>query len=226
MLTIERIRGGIKINDVHALDAAGIDRRVLADNAARAVAKKMIFEDGFFHADPPHPGNLFVEPDGRIGLIDFGMAGEIDERLREQLAALLVALAGQNPRRVASAVAELSSTKGTINVSALTADLAPILQRYTGRALGEHPGRSVDPRCTRSGPPAPPETAARTGVAVEDACHGRRPRGGRARSGISAGRDHRSLRPSPCRRPVFAGRIGPSIQASRRRRARRYRGTP
>lgn len=136
VLTIERIRGGIKINDVHALDAAGIDRRVLADNAARAVAKKMIFEDGFFHADPPHPGNLFVEPDGRIGLIDFGMAGEIDERLREQLAALLVALAGQNPRRVASAVAELSSTKGTINVSALTADLAPILQRYTGRALG------------------------------------------------------------------------------------------
>ncbi len=136
VLTIERIRG-IKINDVHALDAAGIDRRVLADNAARAVAK-MIFEDGFFHADP-HPGNLFVEPDGRIGLIDFGMAGEIDERLREQLAALLVALAGQNPRRVASAVAELSSTKGTINVSALTADLAPILQRYTGRALGNIP---------------------------------------------------------------------------------------
>ena len=136
VLTIERIRG-IKINDVHALDAAGIDRRVLADSAARAVAK-MIFEDGFFHADP-HPGNLFVEPDGRIGLIDFGMAGEIDERLREQLAALLIALAGQNPRRVASAVADLSSTRGTINVSALTADLAPILQRYTGRALGNIP---------------------------------------------------------------------------------------
>lgn len=134
VLTIERIRG-IKINDLAALDAAGIDRRALADTAARAVAK-MIFEDGFFHADP-HPGNLFVEPDGRIGLIDFGMVGEIDDRLREALSRLLIALAGRDLRRVALALTELTSTRGTVNVSALSADLAPILARYAGRALAE-----------------------------------------------------------------------------------------
>lgn len=124
MLTIERI-SGIKVNDLAALDAAGIDRRALADNAAQAAAK-MIFEDGFFHADP-HPGNLFVEPDGRIGLIDFGMVGEVDEALREALSRLLIALAGRDPRRVA--LQSSSSLRHGGSVSALATDLAPILER-------------------------------------------------------------------------------------------------
>jgi len=136
VLTIERVTG-IKVNDLPALDAAGIDRQALARNAVDATAK-MIFEDGFFHADP-HPGNLFIEPDGRIGLIDFGMAGEVDDRVREQLATLLIALARQDPRRIASAVSDVASGRRAVNVSALTTDLAPITQRYTGRALGDIP---------------------------------------------------------------------------------------
>jgi ubiquinone biosynthesis protein len=136
VLTIERI-SGIKVNDLAALDAAGIERRVLADNAAQAIAK-MIFEDGFFHADP-HPGNLFVQSDGRIGLIDFGMVGEVDEALREALSRLLIALAGRDPRRVALAVIELTSSRTTVNISALATDLAPILERYTERALVDVP---------------------------------------------------------------------------------------
>ena len=40
---------------------------------------EMIFGDGFFHADP-HPGNIIVLPGNRIGLLDFGMVGRIDER--------------------------------------------------------------------------------------------------------------------------------------------------
>jgi ubiquinone biosynthesis protein len=51
---------GIKISDLDALDAAGVDRRELAERATRVTAK-MVFEKGSFHADP-HPGNFFVEP--------------------------------------------------------------------------------------------------------------------------------------------------------------------
>ncbi len=87
VLTLERMHG-IKVNDVAALDAAGIDRAALASRAAR-IATQMIFQDGFFHADP-HPGNLFVENDGGIALIDFGMVGEVDEQLRDRLGALLL----------------------------------------------------------------------------------------------------------------------------------------
>jgi ubiquinone biosynthesis protein len=78
VLTLERIIG-IKVDDVAALDSAGINREELASRAAE-LAYAMIFEDGFFHADP-HPGNLFIEAGGRIGLIDFGMVGEVDDRL-------------------------------------------------------------------------------------------------------------------------------------------------
>ncbi|MGW9345942.1 ABC1 kinase family protein, partial [Streptomyces albidoflavus] len=70
VLTLERMTG-IKINDLAALDAAGIDRAVLAQTGAD-IMLRMIFEHRFFHADP-HPGNLFVQPDGSIALIDFGM---------------------------------------------------------------------------------------------------------------------------------------------------------
>ncbi len=99
----------------------------------------MIFEDGFFHADP-HPGNLFIELDGRIGLIDFGMVGEIDQQLREKLGTLLIALARQNPRRVASTLADVSSVRGAIDLSALTTDLTPpIIEPYEKEALGEIP---------------------------------------------------------------------------------------
>lgn len=136
VLTLERI-SGIKVSDLRALDAAGIDRPALAARAARAVAK-MIFEDGFFHADP-HPGNLFIEPGGRIGLIDFGMVGEIDPHLREELGTLLLALARQNPHRVASALTDLASSRGRVDISVLSTDLAPIIDRYTRRELGEIP---------------------------------------------------------------------------------------
>lgn len=136
VLTLERIHG-INVGDLEALDAAGVDRRALAESATRATAK-MIFEDGFFHADP-HPGNLFIEPGGRIGIIDFGMVGTIDERLRERLGALLVALARQDADRVADAVLALGMARKPVDRRALRADLAALLARYAGRALGEIP---------------------------------------------------------------------------------------
>src|SRR6185312_16256732 len=82
VLTMERIYGR-RIDDAQVASLPLADRDRLATTAAKAAAK-MIFEDGFFHADP-HPGNLFVESNGRIGLIDFGMVGEVDEQLRQRL---------------------------------------------------------------------------------------------------------------------------------------------
>lgn len=134
VLTLERMHG-LKINDLAGLDAAGIDRAALAARATGAVAQ-MVFRDGFFHADP-HPGSLFVEPDGRIGLIDFGMVGDIDEQLRERLGTLLLALVRQNPRRIAAALAELATSRHRVDLPALARDLGPVVALYAGRALGE-----------------------------------------------------------------------------------------
>ena len=82
----------------------------------------MVFEHGFFHADP-HPGNLFIEPDGRIGLIDFGMVGEVDDGLRHQLASVLAALTGHDVERLAKALLDLSVVKRPLDREQFRADL-------------------------------------------------------------------------------------------------------
>jgi ubiquinone biosynthesis protein len=134
VITLERIRG-IKITDLAALEAAGIDRHELALRATRLTAK-MVFEDGFFHADP-HPGNFFIEPGGRIGIIDFGKVGTLDDHLREELEKLLIALVWQDPGRLARSVVDLSASPGQVDLDRLRDDLGGLLERYSDRALSD-----------------------------------------------------------------------------------------
>ncbi len=134
VITLERIRG-MKVTDIAALDEAGLDRHDLAQRAARIVAK-MVFEDGFFHADP-HPGNFFIERDGRVGIVDFGMVGTLDDALREQLSRLLIGFVRQDPDRLADALLALDSSTEPVERARLREDLAALLARYVGRTIGE-----------------------------------------------------------------------------------------
>ncbi|WP_237563221.1 ABC1 kinase family protein [Arthrobacter sp. H-02-3] len=134
VLTLERIVG-MKVNDLTGLDRAGIDRAALAARSA-GTAVKMVFEDGFFHADP-HPGNLFIESDGRIGLIDFGMVGVVSDKLRGQLGVLLTALVRSDPGRVGSALLDLSVTRQPVDRSRLRADVTRFIALYEGRQLSQ-----------------------------------------------------------------------------------------
>jgi ubiquinone biosynthesis protein len=134
VITLERIEG-MKVSDVDALAAARIDRHELAERAIR-VSAKMIFDDGFFHGDP-HPGNFFVEPSGRIGLIDFGIIGTLDDRLREELGKLLVGVIRKDANRLAGSMIALGATTGRVDRARLREDLAELLDRYSERALGE-----------------------------------------------------------------------------------------
>ncbi|HEY3722147.1 MAG TPA: AarF/ABC1/UbiB kinase family protein, partial [Acidimicrobiia bacterium] len=134
VITLERI-GGMKVTDAVALDAAGVDRHELADRAVRITAK-MVFEHGFFHGDP-HPGNFFIGPEGRIGIIDFGLVGELDERLRERLTSLLIAIVRGSPTRFAGALLALGAAPGRVDRAGLEADLRGLLARYDGVPVGE-----------------------------------------------------------------------------------------
>jgi ubiquinone biosynthesis protein len=134
VITLERIRG-MKITDVAALDAAGVDPRELVERATRVMAK-MVFEDGFFHADP-HPGNYFIQTNGRIGIIDFGMVGTLNDRLRDQLGKLLIALVRKDSDRVARALVTLGRSTAPVEVTSLAEDLEPVLSRYWGTGLGD-----------------------------------------------------------------------------------------
>ncbi|HEX5083107.1 MAG TPA: AarF/ABC1/UbiB kinase family protein [Blastocatellia bacterium] len=133
-LTLERIRG-VKVSDLDSLKANGIDRRALAERGTEVILK-MIFEDGFFHADL-HPGNFFIEADGRFGLIDFGMVGSVDDRLQERLSGLLLALAGADYDQLVDALLEIGVVTSRIDRDRLRRDLENLISPYNGRPLGE-----------------------------------------------------------------------------------------
>jgi ubiquinone biosynthesis protein len=136
VLTLERL-WGLKVSDLEALDKAAIDRPALAARATRIVAD-MVFEYGFFHADL-HPGNLFIEPNGRIGLVDFGMVGEVDPPTRQHLATLLAAFSRGDPARVTTALLTVGIAHAAIDRPQLQADVTALLRRFEGRPLGEIP---------------------------------------------------------------------------------------
>ncbi|WP_445153764.1 ABC1 kinase family protein [Arthrobacter sp. Hor0625] len=136
VLTLERVRG-IKINDVGALRAAGIDSGELAVRACN-VLLKMVFEDGFFHADP-HPGNFFVEPDGRLGIIDFGMVGQISDAARWNLVRVLLAVVEEDAARLTTAIVQLCGAAEAADQAGLQEALGRLVARYAGRPLAQVP---------------------------------------------------------------------------------------
>ena len=106
MLTMEFVRG-VKITDVAAMDAAGVDREAVALAALRALVKQLPI-DGFFHADP-HPGNILVNLDtGVLTFIDIGMVGELELHQRLQLAQLMIAVSRRDVDGMAHVLRDLS----------------------------------------------------------------------------------------------------------------------
>ena len=98
VMTLEWIEG-IKISDTQALIDAGIDLEDLAKRLVIAFLTQAV-RHGYFHADM-HQGNLFIEPDGTIVAIDFGIMGRIDRRARVWLGEILHGLTTGNYQRVA-----------------------------------------------------------------------------------------------------------------------------
>ena len=115
-----------------ALAAAGLDRRVLAQRGAQAMLK-MVLEDGFFHADP-HPGNVFYLPGNRVAFIDFGMAGHLSERRRDELVRLLAGLVGRDADSVVDVLLDWAGA-ARIDAARLAVDIDAFIDRYHGVAL-------------------------------------------------------------------------------------------
>ena len=109
------------------------------DRLARAVAMlamHQVFETGLFHADP-HPGNLFVLPDGRLCLHDFGMIGEIDDHLRTALGELLEATVHGDAGAAADAYVEMGLAGVGVDRAALVSDLAPVVRHVHEQPMAE-----------------------------------------------------------------------------------------
>lgn len=144
----------IKLNDVTALRAAGIDPSEVATTFA-SVMFDQVFTHGFFHADP-HPGNVFVTPlaptDGapadaprwRLTFIDFGMMGEIPTTLRGGLRTALIAAAARDGRRLVDAIREIGVLLPSAETAELERAMTQLFARFGGMGFAEL--RDVDPR--------------------------------------------------------------------------------
>jgi ubiquinone biosynthesis protein len=132
VLTMERLVG-IKLSEPARLAASGIDSDEVARRGA-AICLKMIFDNGFYHADP-HPANLMVMEGCTIGLLDFGMVGRIDERLHEQVSEMLVAVSSLDAEHTTAMLLRLGKTPFDLDRSALTLDVADFLSYYASQPL-------------------------------------------------------------------------------------------
>ncbi len=106
VLTLEYLPG-IKISQYEALEAAGLDRKVLARQGAEAYLHQLL-DNGFFHADP-HPGNIAVSANGALIFYDFGMMGRIKSNIREGLMDTMFGIAAKNGDRVVQSLVNLGA---------------------------------------------------------------------------------------------------------------------
>ena len=131
-----------------ALIAQGLDPSLLAQRGAKAFIK-MLLEDGLFHGDP-HPGNLRAMSENRVGFIDFGMVGRLDERRRLEVMTFMRALTEGSTETLISVLIDWQGervqdvtqieraarqymaqhTRQPLNMSALIRDFLTVMREY------------------------------------------------------------------------------------------------
>ncbi|MEA5514477.1 AarF/ABC1/UbiB kinase family protein [Nodularia sp. UHCC 0506] len=127
VLTLEYVPG-IKISQYEALEAAGLDRKVLARQGAQAYLLQLL-NNGFFHADP-HPGNIAVSPKGDLIFYDFGMMGQIKSNVREGLMETLFGIAQKDGDRVVQSLIDLGAIAPTDDMGPVRRSVQYMLDHF------------------------------------------------------------------------------------------------
>lgn len=132
VLTMGFVRGA-KVLDAPAVQGADATR--LARVGFRTLLK-MVFADGFVHADL-HPGNILVDDTGNIVILDLGLTAELDEAARRAFAQFFAGWAGGNGKIMAKLMSELSPSARVPDYEAYEKEVDEFVGRYLGKPLGE-----------------------------------------------------------------------------------------
>ncbi len=139
-LTLERV-WGIPSDDIPALDAAGIDRRMLAAKGVRLFYTQ-VFRDNFFHADA-HAGNIWVDNDParrdnpRFIALDFGIMGQLSQEDQYYLAENFMAIFNRDYRRIAALHVEAGWMPAHLRLDELEAAVRSVCEPYFTRPLSQ-----------------------------------------------------------------------------------------
>ncbi len=138
VIVMERL-DGVRIDDIQGIKRLNLDRKELARIGVDAYFKMML-EDGFFHGDP-HPGNIFVMPDGRIGLVDFGIVGYLTPELMESIAVAFISLVKKDFDTLIEQYIELGFVQEEVDLDIFRrefkADLLDFLMPFYGVTISE-----------------------------------------------------------------------------------------
>ena len=138
VLTLERVHG-IGVDDLGALDAAGIDRIALAEKGVRLFYTQ-VFRDNFFHADA-HPGNIWVDAtrkdNPRFIALDCGIMGSLGERDQYWLAENFMAMFDRDYKRIAELHLAAGWVPAHVRVDELEAAVRTVCEPYFSRPLAE-----------------------------------------------------------------------------------------
>lgn len=130
VLTLEYVPG-LKISNYDAIDAAGIDRKRIAQLSAKAYLYQLL-TDGFFHADP-HPGNLAVSSDGKLIFYDFGMMGQITTLTREKLLKTFFGFAQKDANKVIASLIDLGALLPVDDMGPIRRSIQYMLDNFMGQ---------------------------------------------------------------------------------------------
>lgn len=133
VLTMEHIPG-IKMDQVDEIRAHGIDPKEIAMIGLRSFSRQLM-DFGFFHADP-HPGNTIVMLDGRVGLVDFGITGYLDDDTMKHIANLFLGYAEHDYDLVMEALLDTGLiNENTMDLKSFRRDLMDTSEPFYGRSL-------------------------------------------------------------------------------------------
>lgn len=130
VLVIELLRGDTLSKPGSVSDRTSQQRQHDATALFEFLLREIVL-DGVFHADP-HPGNILVLDDGRLGLIDFGSVGRIDRQLRAALRRLFLAVERADPQQLFDALFDLVLRPDELDEQRLKRDLGQFMARYLG----------------------------------------------------------------------------------------------
>lgn len=134
VLTMSRV-SGIPLDDREALLAEGHDLQEVLSKAA-GIFFNQVFRDGFFHGDQ-HPGNMFVDREGNILAVDFGIMGRLDWRTRRNLADMLIATLQGDYHRLAQVYMEAGYLPQRHALDVFAQALRSVCEPIAGRPLNE-----------------------------------------------------------------------------------------
>ncbi len=132
VLVLEMLKG-IPLSQEAALQQPGVQKEEVVRKALQ-IYLKMVFVDGLFHGDL-HAGNFFVFPENKIGLVDFGVVGRLNNRTQTAVASQLVALAQEDYDRLAYEYVDLAPFTDQVNVDLFAKELRELIAPYYGLSL-------------------------------------------------------------------------------------------